>query len=791
MSFESAWQWLHEVVLDNASTLRQYKRNWQIPAALESIDQLNKLSYPVERSTEGEYLPKLPNIQQGAIHILSAGMNSGKTRRIGADWVQAAKDSGWHILVLTPLNSLGQQTANDWGLPHIHSVSRKAERELWQTVRKQQGVVMCPDSLQRLPQWFRQKPILLILDEANQVIQHINEGDTLGSRWIAIQESFAALSQHAIQLGAIILSEDGIPDRAVNFIKEVSSGESVRVFTHRKQGVPWNTTIFSGSVSGYRMRLLEAAKQGKRLLFVTSSQLEAKRVERAISKLIPSLKVVRIDSETNEQGKFKGFFEAPDRWLEANQPNILILSPSAKSGVSIEGEILVEDAYFDSVWGHFPALSTDTHWQLLGRYRPSVPRFIFVPLFIFSSSDESLCNPRAIGRRLKSNARLSANAYKLSELLGDTGDRDSTMVRIESAVLTFLADSTAVTGLQKLIAHDALVSRLEEAGHIVKEEKLCKDSETATLWKRVQEEIWREDASIYAAITLDDSNTLEWARQQLDSSETTLEIRLKARKVLWREEFPGIQFDCPEECYRIVCQNYGAMRREVRSHAQAENLEATMEVGRKAVEAILSGNIKALHQLPKNHVKAALRANSGILNLLNGDPYTNADPRAIAVKEFTLKFANEIGYFLRLQVSETDTPVEICHKLLAQLGIKRATKNRPGAIAEVGRPGKRCEKRDRIYSINPDFDPLRTRLLEATRHKLSGSVSSTRKDLNPSKQATDTPPPSISSPCVGELAQWVGNGQVYVSAIAGEVAHCTSPDGEDWSIPLIELEIAA
>jgi len=61
---------------------------------------------------------------------------------------------------------------------------------------------------------------------------------------------------------------------------------------------------------------------------------------------------VRIDSETNEQGKFKGFFETPDRWLETNQPNILILSPSAKSGVSIEGGVSVEDAYFDSIWGY-------------------------------------------------------------------------------------------------------------------------------------------------------------------------------------------------------------------------------------------------------------------------------------------------------------------------------------------------------------------------------------------------------------------------------------------------------
>ena len=505
MSFDSTCKWLHEDVLGKATTLKQCKRDGQIPAALERIDQLNKLSYPVERATEGEYLPKLPDLQEGAIHVLSAGMNSGKTRQIGVDWVKAAKALDWHILVLTPLNSLGQQAANNWELPHIHSVSRNAERVLWEDVRKQQGVVMCPDSFQRLPQWFRQKPILLILDEVNQVIEHISEGDTLGDRWVAIQENFAAISQHAIQLGAIVLSEDGIPDRAVNFIKEVSGGKIVRVFTHRKQGVPWDTTVLSGQVSGFRTRLLERAKQGKRLLIVTSSQLEAKRTDRAISEIAPSLKVVRIDSETNEQGKFKSFFETPDCWLNANQPDILILSPSARSGVSIEGGVSIENAYFDSVWGYFPALATDTHWQLLGRYRPSVPRFIFIPPFILSNGAESLRNPRAIKRRLKSNAMAIANVYGLSESLSAFDNRAGATAHIEYAVLDYLAVSRAVTGSQKLIAYHALVSRLEEAGHFVREEKLCKDSETITFWKTIQEAIWREDASTYAEIALDGS----------------------------------------------------------------------------------------------------------------------------------------------------------------------------------------------------------------------------------------------------------------------------------------------
>jgi hypothetical protein len=56
----------------------------------------------------------------------------------------------------------------------------------------------------------------LVLDEANQVGDHITEGNTLGSRWADILERFTLATRHAIVTGAIVLAEDGIPDRAVS-----------------------------------------------------------------------------------------------------------------------------------------------------------------------------------------------------------------------------------------------------------------------------------------------------------------------------------------------------------------------------------------------------------------------------------------------------------------------------------------------------------------------------------------------------------------------------------------------
>ncbi len=727
----NAQDWL-DTLLQAAPTLKQVKRSDRTNQAFKIIQQLNQLSFPVERATVGDYLPELPELQLGAIHVLSASMNAGKTTRIGQDWVKAAMAQDWNVLVLSPLNSLGEQTAQTWGLPHIHhySTSREQQGLLWADVSHSHGLVLCPDSLHRVPQWLFDRPLLLILDEANQVISHTTKGDTTKSRYSQILECLSAAAHHAIQTGAIVLSEDGLPDRAVNFIKSISGGEAVRVFTHQKQGGPWDCTVYQGQVSGFRGQLLQTAAD-KKLLFVTTSQQEAKRVERALLKRYPDLKVVRIDSQTNQGGKFSEFFRSPDAWLKTEQPDILILSPSAKSGVSIEGGVSIEDAYFDQVWGYFPALATDSHMQLLGRYRPSVPRVMFCPPFILSSADEALLYPRAIARQLKRNSKLLAGVFGLEELLQAEGDRAELMATVETAVMDYLSSEIAAVGAQKLMAHDALVSRLEAAGHQVSSESIAKDAAAVDLWKEITEQIWQEDAAAVAAAVIEPKHTSEWAHKTLESQDSTLQTRILARKVILRDEFPGIMFDDAQECYEALFKDYGAMRHGVTLQGQAENLEAARAVDRAATEAILSKNIRALHRLPKSAVRAALIAKTGILSLLDGSTYHNQDPRAIALKAAALKFKNEIFYYLRLQVNGTQTPVEVVNKLLKKLGL---------SATAVARPGARGQQGDRHYQVMGWDDPVRVRLLEAMRRKLSEPISMICNQENIDLRVTDTAP---------------------------------------------------
>ena len=718
--------------IQTAMDSRTYRRFGKVAAGLEIIDRLNTCSAQRERRSEGDYLPELPPLRRGAIHAILANMGSGKTTRIGQDYVAAARSNssmgGSMTLVLVPNNSLGKQTALAYGLPHIHDygTDKDSQSALWAEVFHKRGIVLCPDSLHRIPESFWQRPTLLVLDEGNQVIDHMTGGETLGSRYADIWQRFAAAARHAIATGAVVLSEASLTDRTINLMQRLTGCEDVRVFEHRRDAVPWDCTLYDNP-SGYRAKLLAQLRQGDRLMVVTSSQREAQRLERAISKTTSGKRVIRIDSQTNEGGRFDHFFESPDAWLQAHQPDVLIVSPSAKSGISIEGGISAEESYFDSLWGYFPSLDTSTHLQMLGRLRPSVPRHIYVPPFILAGADEALLYPRAIARRRRANIEGIAKVFGIDI---EVANRSEDMETIEDAILSYREVAIAVSGNQKAIARDALIHALESAGHQVTSRRGAYDAEVAELWKQVQEDIWRQEAQEIADIQLDPHQDLAWAYRALDGVDTSRKTRLEAYKVLWRDEFPGMLFDDAEEVYQCLIKDYGSMRRGVSLQAHAENLQAAKVADQAIAQSVLTADIRNPHQLPRRLMKATLIQQLGILSLLDGQTWCNSDPRAIAVKRAALHWSREIFYWLRLNIQESQTPSAIVNKLLKRLGLK--------AIA-VSRPGKRGEQKERVYGIKDLDNPYRQRLLEASRGKLLETVSANSKGGKDSTdQITDT-----------------------------------------------------
>ena len=149
---------------------------------------------------------------------------------------------------------------------------------------------------------------------------------------------------------------------------------------------------------------------------------------------------------------------------------------------------------------------------------------------------------------------------------------------------------------------------------------------------------------------------------------------------------------------------------------------------RRIVESMLSSSLRAPHRLPKTYVKAAIIAKLGVLNILDGTPWSNHDPRAIAIKQTALRFIHDVRYWLNLTITPDQTPCQIANKLVKRLGLN---------VVPIRRPGQRHQRRDRLYVPANLHAPIRLKLLQAVQQRLSVStISNTDPIVN--KEVVDT-----------------------------------------------------
>lgn len=671
----SAWV---KACMDKAFTLKEWRRRATIARA-KAI--LGMPSPKAQRHTEGEYLPTLPTLTRGAVHWVAANMGSGKTYRIGRDWVAAWKASGGVTVVFSPLNSLGQQTAQDWDLPHLHDYGQgKLDRQALEAdISVRGGIVACINSAHRVAQLIPQdRPLLLVIDEAAQTLTDAAQGGTLKGNWAARWEDTISLLQRAAAGGAIVLAEDGLCRDTIDLVQTLSGAELVRGITHRRESTPWPVSIDKATpLNGWRGRLLQTLEGGERVLYVTTSQAEGRRLEYCAK--AAGIAVERIDSETNEGGRYRAFFESPEPWLYATLPQLVILTPSGKTGLSIEGGITAAGAYFDSVWGYFPSLDTDTAMQLLGRYRPPVPRHIWVPAYIQPEPGERP-GRLSITNELATEAARYANAGGFEPSPDDPHD---------AAIKRYLAARGQRRWAQKVQAADALIDRLTAAGHLVNvSTNGDKSDPIKEQWDEIKEALAREDSAYHSGQVLDDTHTWEWANQVMRSTDSTREQRAKAAKVRMLARFPGIDWDCPELWYQAqFCpRSKGSNGKPSKNPlalgaalwAESGHYKALWEMDAKEAQQILGQRLKAAHLLPQNGPKAALAAvfRPLIEKLWKAGEVAPAGQTEGEVKALALRYRDEIRRYWRLTIHEDQSDTAICNKIAWKFGFVTQQKDK-------------------------------------------------------------------------------------------------------------------
>lgn len=738
---------------NNALTIDQYRRRATLAQAAAILDRPSPRAAQV---TQGDYLPDLPSLRRGSLHWIDAPMNSGKSYRIGKDWVSSWVLSGGLAVVLSPLNSLGMQNGKDWDLPHIHDyrTDNLSQVALEADISSRGGIVACFNSLHRviglLPQG---RPILLILDEAAQLLDAAGEGGTLKGAWAQRWENFISLSKRAAGNGAIVLSEAGLDRPTIELVSKLSGVSGEFGIRHSKNSTPWDVQLHNGTpLSAFRADLLKALNLGEKILFVSSSQVEGRRVEKAAA--AAGVKVIRIDSQTNEGGRFREFFESPDQWLSQAQPQLLILSPSAKTGLSIEGGVSVENAYFNRVFGYFPALDTDSHLQLLGRYRPAVPRVIWCPAYIQPGPDEKP-SQKAINDGLGNEAAFYARAG---------GFMQSPENPDNQAISDYLADRRSRRWAQKVNPGGALRGALESLGHGVEIiSGIAKDDGLTAQWKAIKEDIAREDSDYYAGLELGPEHTAKWANDVLSGVDSSYQERCKAEKVRVYLRFPGLDWNDSQFWYDAQFapkdgEGGGPMAPGAALWAEAEHCQTLWSEDTKAAAALLTDRLKAVHLLPKSGVRAALAATFRPLveRLLEAGEVVPGGKIEGEIKTKALEMVEPLKRYWRLAISADQSDTAIVNKIAKKFGLSTQRK----AKVTVGPNDRRW-----TYAIgaSPVWRALVAARQWALTHGGTTLINGAFNKFVPGEedrtidQATSPPRVASSPPGGGPLPHWGGH----------------------------------
>jgi Domain of unknown function (DUF3854) len=678
-----AEDWL-AATIDGAPKFEQWEKDERKARLMRLILWLNSNEVVPERLTKDRYIPTLPELEPGAIHgVQSTGTGDGKTTRIGMDYVNAIKTAGGFTLVLYHANSVGQQAAGAWDLPHRHDYEDGQNDLFLIDARNRGGCVMCFDSLHRLPSELLAMVNVVILDECNQGIDHLCSGGTLKERQSQIMTITADVLRNVIQRGgSIVLSEVTIYTRTLEYVKALSKCSKVRMFSHERSSFEaWDISIQTGSTSGFFSQLLQSLKDGKRLIVAVASQEQGEKLERLIAQQLPDKQVIRIDSKTNDKGRFGAFLTDPNAYLEAlpSLPDVLLYSPSCRSGVSISVP------GFDEVWAHCTTHHPDMWMQMIGRYRLPVPRKIFVVPFVLATGDENTKSIYHTRKRLQANQNGFAKMYGI-DIAGavleaaEAGEDVVRIANIENATIEFIAAERTAIGCQKAIAKDYFIHLLESHGHSITIESCPKDAATDERLKKIEDDLWREAGEIMASLQDGDEkkNIPTWHKELL------------AKKLKLREDFPGVTFDDADYCYTAIFKD-GGMYRGAQLQAATANFSKAKQLEAKQVEAIISGKIKLPHKLPKLAMKAGLMNALGIASLVDGCDYNEDDPRVHGIKTKALFYCNEIAYWLGLHIKESQTSIEIANKLLKKFGLEAEVTGWVGGrgcqVRQYGLPG--------------------------------------------------------------------------------------------------------
>ena len=245
-------------------------------------------------------------------------------------------------------------------------------------------IANCVDSLiQFLPEHFQ--GVNLVLDELMGTLSHLLTGSTCKKHRQLILQRFVQVIQSAKR---ILVMDGNLADWAVDLISSIrGTDKGIEKIENLHPVDRLDIEFFLGCLDSIdlgkfnpndRIDLIKRIKfvlqAGKRIAVFTDSQNEAETLDRLLTEL--GIKTLRVDSKTGTEFYIqKEFLPDPNEYLNNNQVECLICTPTCESGIDINVRGYFSHAYYL----FFGVLQVDSLTQMIGRIRdPHVLRHVWV-----------------------------------------------------------------------------------------------------------------------------------------------------------------------------------------------------------------------------------------------------------------------------------------------------------------------------------------------------------------------------------------------------------------------------
>ena len=663
----------------------------------------NLLTYEPDRTINRRFIGEVSVPEHNKLIVIKAAKGTGKTEWL-ATQVSLAHARGQRVLVLTHRVQLGEALCNRFGIDYVTEIKTSPTGGVL-------GYGLCVDSLHQ-KSGARFNPddwsnAVVIIDEVDQVFWHLlNSSTEVKKHRVTILRNLKELIHNVLgsQFGKIYLSSADVSDIDVKYVLSlINFYVKPYVIVNKYQPSSGDCYVYDSTPTPKSLikALIENINNGG-VPFIccsaqkTKSKWSTKTLEKLLLKRFPSLKILRIDSESVSDPNHPAYNCISNLNQILPKYDVVLVTSCLETGVSIDIE-----NHFTDVWGIASGVQAENSVrQILKRVRSSIPRHIWIARYGLNKCRVGNGSTSMASLLLSQQSAAKANIHLLTAADHQDDDDDfdydfdAIDIREQPQSLKTWAKKACIINAQMSCYRETILEGLKAEGYnliMVSPEGENAEKDIAQDIKQMRNDLYSQECS---SISNSPVYTEEEYCKSKDKRAKTQEERYREKKTELTKRYgvditPEMVEKDDDGWYPQLRMHYYLTlgRSQVAQH-DAHRAKKMASEGSGAVwqpdfnRGQLLGSVEMLETL-------------GLLTIMEpGKQWKKIDPEILHVEHLAKKNRHIIKNYLGINISEKDSPIAVVQKLLAKLGCK---------LHYVARLGSRGN-RHMIYEFIPPTD---------------------------------------------------------------------------------------